>query len=614
MGLLQRAVETYDANLSRVGLLEEGKTPLAPVYHTLTSANIIITVDGNGRFIGAEAVGKKAEKVIFQVTDKSANRTIDPCPHPLCDQLKYIADYTRASDKEKKCFPDYVNQLKDWCESEFTHPKLAPILKYVQGRTILHDLADIGLLQLDGNGKPKEEKTFIIWRVVGIGEYSGDCWNDMDLFRQYERYCRKAIGDDENYAEGLDLISGETVKTGEQHPKGIVSFYGNAKLISSNDSQNFTYRGRFTDATQAATIGSVSSWKAHNALKWLTANQGVMIGGRTFVCWNPKGYSVPDPLGGFFDGFETEPISNPTEYKEQISRILNSRKAKIPEGEGVVIASFDAATNGRLSLTYFNELDRSDFLDRLSYWEKTCCWINRFGISSPSLQQIIKCAFGVERSSARNTGAFIEADDNIMKEHIQRLLTCRVDMVVMPFDIMKALFEKSKNPLSYERKNRDTLQFTACAIIRKYKTDKNKEEWSMALEPEKHDLSYQYGRLLAVMEKAERDTYDKDEGREPNAVRLWSVFCRRPQYAAKIIIEQLKKSYLPRLTPLWRRTCDILIGEICDKISEFPDSELNKPLKETYLLGYYLQKNALYKSNRKDGEEAVAAADKTENQ
>lgn len=45
----------------------------------------------------------------------------------------------------------------------------------------------------------------------------------------------------------------------------------------------------------------------------------------------------------------------------------------------------------------------------------------------------------------------------------------------------------------------------------------------MSLDKEKKDRSYQFGRLLAVMEKVERDTYT-DEGREPNAIRMQSVF------------------------------------------------------------------------------------------
>ena len=36
----------------------------------------------------------------------------------------------------------------------------------------------------------------------------------------------------------------------------------------------------------------------------------------------------------------------------------------------------------------------------------------------------------------------------------------------------------------------------------------------MMLDPKKKDLSYQFGRLLAVLEKAERDTYEDKETRE----------------------------------------------------------------------------------------------------
>ena len=116
----------------------------------------------------------------------------------------------------------------------------------------------------------------------------------------------------------------------------------------------------------------------------------------------------------------------------------------------------------------------------------------------------------------------------------------------------------------------------------------------MALEPEKKDRSYQFGRLLAVLEKAERDAFDSDEKREPNAMRMQAVFVKRPMYAAKIIIEQLKNAYYPRLNPGVRSYYDKLIGEIMLVLSECPDGEQDKPLGEAYPMGYYLQKNALY--------------------
>ena len=117
----------------------------------------------------------------------------------------------------------------------------------------------------------------------------------------------------------------------------------------------------------------------------------------------------------------------------------------------------------------------------------------------------------------------------------------------------------------------------------------------MALDKDKKDRSYQFGRLLAVFEKIERDVYSvSGEKRETNAIRMQSVYVKRPAYASKILIEQLKNSYYPKLSVGSRTYYDKLIGQIMSVISEFGDEKFNKPLSETYLLGYYLQRNDLY--------------------
>ena len=54
---------------------------------------------------------------------------------------------------------------------------------------------------------------------------------------------------------------------------------------------------------------------------------------------------------------------------------------------------------------------------------------------------------------------------------------------------------------------------------------------------------------------------------------------------------------MPRLSQGIRIFYDRLIGEIYEKISAFPENQWNAPLKETYIIGYYLQKNALYTKN-----------------
>ena len=574
MGLLQKAVETYDCHLDYASKNREGQSRMAPVGHIVTRAELEITLDAEGRFVNAASVDKSEPKIIIPATESSAGRTSAPCAHPLCDQIGYL-----IPANEKK-FRLYVDQLSAWEASAYTHPKLTAVLNYVKGETILTDLLRCGLVKTNDKGLPENEKMLVRWNI--LGDDTNACWLDDSLFRAFtDYYAANHTGE-----TILCMVAGEEKTAADQHPKGIIPINGNAKLISANDSSGFTYRGRFTEEWQAVAIGYEASQKAHNALRWLAAEQGVIQGGRTFLCWNPQGRLIPQPSYPFMP--PASPIFRPSEYKEALQKVLNSKKNELELTDGVVIAAFDAATTGRLSLTYYNELQAHDFLERLHDWDADCCWPHRFdGIKTPSLLQIVNCAFGSQRDK------WMETDDRILRQQMQRLIACRVDKALIGADIVKALASRASRPQAYDSNVWENILFTACAVIRKYRMDRFKEEWNMALEPEKKDRSYQFGRLLAVMEKVERDTYDSDT-REPNAIRMQSVFCQRPMYAAGNLEKQLERAYFPRLKPGIRIWYKNLMGQIMDIISAFPQEDWNKPLEDSYLMGYYLQRSALY--------------------
>lgn len=392
------------------------------------------------------------------------------------------------------------------------------------------------------------------------------------------------------------MVSGKLAPPASQHPKKIINICANAKLVSANDTSGFTYRGRFKSDAEAMTMSYEASQKSHNALHWLAATQGVAIGGRTFLCWNPQGVGLPRVQATFLRKGTPKQVKY-SDYRKALSETLRGWKETIPADAGAVIAAFDAATSGRLALTYYSELPASDFLERLHNWDALCCWNHDpFGIQAPSLFQIANCAFGTVRTSGSQTK--LETDDRILRQQVQRLLSCRVDKGKMPADIARAAAAKASNLQIMDTQLRETVLSTACAVLRKYYYDWDREEWNMSLEPEKKDISYQYGRLLAVFEKIERDTYDKDEQREPNAIRMQSVFAKRPRYASRILWEQLKKAYYPHLKPWNRVKYDRLIGEIIEQISDLPQAEHEEALKDTYLFGYYLQKKALYTSDK----------------
>lgn len=596
MGLMKQAYDTYcTLEAKYCGVYGSENEPLVPVSHQIAKAEIEITLNADGQLLDARQVGKDEAAIIMPVTEASAGRTGDTsCAHPLCDQIRFL------SPQYPQKYEAYLTQLHKWENSPYGHPKLHAVARYVEKGTILEDMERFGVIARGEDGlAPKDGKQVVCWRVDSgkIDEISA-CWKDRSLFQAFIDYYASTKQEKPVFC----MVSGEYAPPATQHPKKIINTSANAKLISANDSSGFTYRGRFIDDGQAMTMSYDASQKIHNAIHWLAANQGVYIGGRTFLCWNPKGIALPKPHASFLQRTKEKQIKY-SDYRKALSETLRGWKNTIPGDAGAVVASFDAATSGRLSLTYYSEMLAGDFLERLYEWDLICCWEHfPFGVQSPSLYQIAACAYGTQRVS--NGQSRMEVDDRILRQQVQRLLACRVDKGRIPTDIVQAIIAKGSNLQILERAVREEVLSTACAVIRKYHFDWHQEELKMTLEPEKKDVSYQYGRLLAVFEKIERDTYDKDEMREPNAIRMQSVFSRRPQYASRILWEQMKKAYYPRLKPGTRTFYDRLIGEIVEQISACSNGSREEALKDTYFIGYYLQRNALYTSqNNKENHE-----------
>lgn len=602
MGLFQKAAETYDYMESLAGEEFDDKVTLAPIGFIITGVRILITLSKDGEFEKAEEIfvekedkngklNKSEKKIIIPVTEASAGRASSSAkvtPHPLCDKYMFMCP------EYKDSYEAYIAQLEEWCNSEFAVPQIKAVLKYVKKGKIREDTASVDNVKKDD---------FVCWRVrTSDSSEEEDIWRNKAVIDSYVKYCQGKVSEKSDKA--LCYVSGEMLPVAEQHLKGVVSYSGNAKLISSNDTSNYTYRGRFKDDKEALTVSFLSSQKAHNALKWVIANDGLRIGDRTAVCWNPKGKQIPKPTSSLFSERKTEKVT-PSNYRQVLSETVLGYKNSLEPDDETVTAVFEAATTGRLSVSYYSEMKASDFLERLRYWDETSAWEHRFlGVTSPDLRRIVDASYGNIHTNEKAQS--IETDEKIAAEIMERLILCRLEKSPFPYVVMQNAVNKCSSLQLYDdsgKSNRMNQLFTTCAIIKKYRYDHFKEEWNMALEPEKKDRSYQYGRLLAVMEKAEKDTYEKDEKRETNAIRLQSAFTKRPMYISKIIIEQLKNAYYPRLSVKAKSYYDKLISEIMVQLSDFDDREINRPLDEAYLMGYYLQRNAFYTKKNENNNE-----------
>lgn len=624
MSWMSRLYETYEKLEGQSTALG---TEITPIAHMNANAQLEVSVSVTGEFLGAVSVDKSDAVTLVPVSETSAGRSSGVAPHALCDMLPYVAgdfeDYCREKNKRngpKVKYEQYMDGLRKWAESAHSHPKVRAIYAYLSKKKLIADLIGAGLVELDEEhfldnkkiaGQPYE-RVMVRFRVVSADFETEDAvWKDHTLIKAYTEYYLA----NQQGTEDICYFSGEKKTISKNHPKGIVAANYGAKLISANDDRGFTYRGRFQNADQPFALSYEASQKIHSALTWLAKNQGVYAGTkdrRMFLCWNPEGKKTPNIINEF-DLIEDEPnVYEFAAYKRKIHRMLRGYQEMYEGNEPVIVMGLDAATTGRLSITYYNEFIASDFFERILYWGETCNWMYLkfnekkqpyYNRETPIFKKIAECAFGREQESTfgHEKRHYIELDDKVLKVQTQRLMKCMLEKQPVPFDLVQALMIRSSTPLAYSRNNRERVLSTACALISKYHMEKEGKENAeeMRLNEENQDRSYLFGRILAVCEKVERSTYDKDETREPNAIRLQSVYVNHPLHTLQTL-QGLLEPYFRKLPCGVRGYYRNMIGEIMQKFREEDEPKMNQGLEETYLLGYYLQRAELNKQKEKN--------------
>lgn len=619
MSWMTKALETYELNSALAGVIRDGAAPLVPVAHQMLKIQLEIAINRDGQFNNAQEIAN--EKTIIPVTESSGGRSSGIAPHALNDSLGYIAgDFKQYSDDaDEKKYDAYITQLEGWQQSAFTTMKVDAVYKYVKKKHVAADLIACGILKLDDNGKlingkiggMEYEKVMVRFRVLDFDSDVEATWEDTELMKLYaEYYCSTQKGKkDICYLTGRE----ETIST--NHPKGVLASDFGAKLISANDTANFTFRGRFIDASQASVIGYEASQKAHAALAWLSQMQGVSIGNkdkRTYICWSPAGKKVEVFQKCYLQPEEddAEPKTLPEYRSKLLSAFEGYTDALIEAGEkdkGIMVIGLDAATTGRLSVTYYNELQTSDFLDSMKNWQERYRWyFPKKGsgaiIRSISALQIVKCAYGTERKN------LLDTDDRVLKQQMERLLPCLLQGADIPQDMVNSLVCKASEPLKYSSWNREYILSTACGVLAGTRRKKLKGESGMELDRTCTDRSYLFGRLLAVCERVEEVALCRKgaEDRMTNALKLQTVFVNHPAATWMILENQLN----PYFKMLGRASVDYYKQIISEILQLMPEMS-NQALNEQYLPGYYLQRAELRRKKAVAAE--MEAASNSEN-
>ncbi len=628
MAWMRALAGTYDVFADEAGVEHNGQPVLLPISHSTFNAQIEVTIDREGNFRRSQKLEKGKDVVtIIPVTEDSAARSSGITPHPLCDKLCYLAgDYTAYTGDDKEAyFAAYMEQLRDWAEAEESHPSVQAVYRYLGKKTLIGDLVRDKTLELDEDNRLTDRlkiqttgQTGANVRFLISGSEIPEVWKDPGLYGQFISYYRKKAGE-----KKLCYASGQLEACSDKHPSKIRNTADKAKLISGNDDVGFTYRGRFLEKDQAVSVSYELSQKAHNALRWLIQKQGYTRDESAIVCWMMnRDMQIPDITKdsanayNAIDDFEmdwdcldelVEEIQDKREtgkyFAEQFNNAVRGYAGKIEIDDHVAIIALEAATTGRLSIVYYDEMGARQYMDAILDWQEHCRWMrhvkagkNERGITcecSPSPRDMALAAFGVQRAK------WLEADSRLLRATVKRLLPCitRKERRI-PQDLVKAAARRASMPETMDSFvwYNEVLR-VACAMIR-YNYEKEGKAMDHFLKDNLEDRNVLFGRLLAVFDYMEqRAMYEpgEREQRTTNAKRYWNAYSSRPAKTAKTIRQNLV-AYEKKLNGYQLSKFEEWIEEI---MKHFAAGDYdNRALSELYLPGYYLQmdymKEALY--------------------
>lgn len=634
MGFWQHLVESYEKNAASL----KKNYPLSSTTISNNSDQIVVvTIDEKGNFLDCDAFPKRPTgktrnevplvNIPIPVTEKSLGRSSSGAwknPNPVFDQFGYL----KGSGKK---FDAYIEQLKKFAESEFSSVQVKAIYEYAKKRTISHDILKL---------QPKE-KTNIIFEVQVVCNPQSKVWEDELFYDSWNRYymsAKKQLLNDKIYAasklltddlprgekkllqdlvdlkesESIDYLTGEPFSLGAiSHPKKLCNGAANSKLISDNDGTNYTYRGKFTDSSQAVFVGYDSSQKAHQYLRYLVRDRGYSCGEQVILSYTigSTKNEVPPPvdegsiLGMVSSSLKTEgdlkiELSADTgfDYATALRKSLAGfgTNTALIEHEQTAVIALDAATSGRLSVTFYRELSRSDYLETIAKWHETCKWNHVFKdkelnqyisfTGAPSVDRIIEAIYGKPRGSKD------EQYIKIKKATRERLIRCIFDGSDLPIDYVRSALQRASNPLAITRNGKfnrhdfKTVISTACALTRKYNQQRHNEVYEMNIELERTDRDYLYGRLLGAADKLEEYAlYKKANDRTvTSAIRYMQAFSQHPFRTWKTIHDCLNP-YIQQVKSSFAFNEIKMIMQLFKGI----DYENDKPLGGSYLIGYY---------------------------
>jgi CRISPR-associated protein Csd1 len=630
MSWFQRLYETYE---NCVKASKKNDFEIAPIAHTHKVCNIEIELDEKAEMVDAQVVN---EDTIIPTTDENN------CMWSLAVDIKTYQKEKDKKDKELKV--TYKKQLNEWADIS-SNIKIQIVNKYIQKNTLIQDLEKKGILWLGGDGKfiekpknkkdvtdkykifqfvKKQEDVFIRW-IVGTDK-NRNTWEynteDNRIVKSWIDFRKKKLEEEnkkskKNSVDKSKKVISETNQinkedkvfnnmcyiTGDynaliaiKHPMAN----GSSKLISSQDDINFIFNGRFIEQNEALNIGFDVTNQAHKVLEWFVSDE------RKQAYRNYPQIIVAFTINGK-DGNVGEVFGK--DFVKSIKG-YDIKFEQFEQNENIVILEI-AASKGRACITYYREMASSQYLKNIENWHKKYYWQQFLKIKNEgdqSEEYKYKCFNGTPSINTIANTYFYKKDkysvekkeQKIKSKLIRDLMPSVLENKDIPEYIERHFIEKASNPVALNNGQWKTILRIACSIYKGnhlyvYDENKKEEDYLMSIDEKCKDRNYLYGRLLAVIDDAEKsallkqkkeNSSTKEAIRSTNAQRLMRQFSIKPFETWKVLYEKFNDAYKKRVNGYW---IDKKIVDVKDKFTSIEEFKNNSKLTGLYLLGYFHQ-------------------------
>ncbi len=405
-------------------------------------------------------------------------------------------------------------------------------------------------------------------------------------------WCRHFTGSGEQRAEtGQCLVTGEKGHIAKLHSsiKGVSGAQSSGASLVSFNLASFTSYGK--EQNLNAPVGEMAAFGYTTALNWLLRSENkrsLRMGDATVIFWAERDTPAENLLAAFLD----PPL--PEKEKEGKTVVDDKTSALVGAllknaGSGGYIGEVEPSLEPGVRF-YILGLSPNASRLALRYWQ-----VSTFG------EIIQRIARHYEDLAIEKSQANLPDNPPPWLLLLQTATQGKADNIppLLGGALMRAILTGERYPqtlftgvLGRIRADRE-INYYRASIIKAVLTRNHEKEISMSLDEHRTEPGYRLGRLFALLEKVQQDaTHAKAGIRE----RCFGAASATP----RAIFPQLMRTAQHHLSKAeYGGHVDRLIQSVMEGVGSFP-AHLSLEEQGLFSIGYYHQKNALYRKKEED--------------